>query len=140
VSLNLQAVGDSATDQNLRQIGQRFPIQQRDIAEGAVGSAQIEAGAVTDDKLASPIIRGQVKSGGGVELGSGFTSEKTAEGRYTIKLTNELPTTGIMTMTLVAAAGTYRIATQGKKEFKVETTNSAFAFADAAFNFTVVAS
>jgi hypothetical protein len=116
--MRLQAVKDPVVDQNFREIESQFPIQSQN--------------------LVSPTIRGQVESAGGVDLGSGFTSERTAEGRYTIKLTTELTTVGVMVATVVGGTGWARIASGGKKEFKVETINpSTLGFLDQAFNFTI---
>ena len=140
--LKLQAVRDSATDQNFRQVALILPIRRQDIADEAVGTDQLAKEAITDEKLASPVIRGQVSKAGAKLLGSGFTCEKTAAGKYTIKLTTELLTEGIMTATACEAA-TLRyvtVATSGKKEFTLEFRNQLTNLEDTLFNFMVVKS
>lgn len=151
MALNLQGVKDALSDQNFRFIGGLFPLQSQSLANDSVGAAQIEAEAVgsselakagvTDEKLASPIIRGQVSSAGAVALGSGFTSEKTATGIYKVTLTTELATPGIMVLTLINSSGSFWVKeASSKKVFIIETTNFAGAAADAAFNFHVIKS
>lgn len=50
----------------------------------SVTTGKLGDGAVTDAKLATRIIRGRVGVGGAVVSGSGFTSEHTATGAYTV--------------------------------------------------------
>jgi hypothetical protein len=63
------------------------------IAAGAVGTSEISNNAITVDKLGTGtvrgeetlrIVRGSVNSDGSVMRGAGFTSSKTATGKYTI--------------------------------------------------------
>ena len=152
MTLRLPAVvDDPKIQQVLDAVSQAFPVTRGNLAKNSVGSTQIEDGqvgsaelakeAATDEKLSSPVVRGQVKSTGGVELGSGFTSERTAEGRYTIKLNTELSSSAIIVATLFGGSGQIRVAATGKKELKVETVNiTQTAFQDNAFNFMAIKS
>jgi hypothetical protein len=45
LSIPLQAVPDEPTDQNFRQLGERFPIQRGDLGKGAVGQDQLGTAA-----------------------------------------------------------------------------------------------
>lgn len=120
----------------------KFPVKAVDLAANAVEAEKVKAGAITDEKLASPIIRGRIAKLGTVVIGLGFTSEKTAAGKYTVKLTTELSTEGIMTVTVCEAATSRypTIAASGKKEFKIETRNQLNELEDTLFNFWVIKS
>jgi hypothetical protein len=95
------------------------------LAAEAVTTAKIAAGAVTDAKLEKPIIIGSVKATGEIEVGAGvFTVEKTAAGRYTIKLVTELPAAAIMVACSNSPEFTQWVGVlqnNQKKEFKVAT-------------------
>lgn len=94
MTLPLQAVDDQASDQNFRQVGERFPIQGEDIA----------ARAVSPDKLEKPPISGAVNADGTIALGSGFSVAHTGTGRYTIKLASALSSQAVC---LVTPYGTF---------------------------------
>lgn len=110
------------------------------LAASVKGTDLVE-GTVEDKRLAKPTIVGQISSAGAVVTGEGFTAEKTAEGKYTIKLTTELATTGVIVASLFEGSGQIRVAAQGKKEFKLECVNIAqSAFQNNAFTFMIKAS
>lgn len=85
-------------------------------------------------------IRGSFTKTGVILSGSGFTVEKTATGRYTITLSKELATTGVMLVS-TAESETFveaSVNSSGKKVFKVITyTDKGGALNDAAVNFIV---
>lgn len=115
-----------------------------DIAAGTIEASDLNANAkelFPQLVSAAPrtIMAGQISAAGAVVLGAGFTSEKTATGKYTIKITTELATNAVLVggginvgafIFVTAAAST-------KKEVKVEVHNAASALADEAFNFYI---
>lgn len=105
----------------------RFPVATADIADDAV----------TDAKLASPVIVGQVSSAGAVVVGSGFTSKKTGTGAYEITLTTELASEGVMGATSSEFNRLPRITAAGKKVFKVAFVDLSEVAGDTAFHFHV---
>lgn len=109
------------------------------LAASVKGTDLVE-GTVEDKRLESPIIRGQIKANGEKELGSGFTSEKTEAGKYTIKLTTELASTGIMVLTPKGSNVFPSMVSEGKKEFKVQFISGAAVPTDTIFNFHVIKS
>lgn len=111
---------------NFDELFQLFPVQDSNLANGAV---------------ASGFIRGQVKgTTGAIIAGSGFTSKRAAEGNYVITLENELSTLGVLLAFVDGGIGWAR-GVSGKKEFKVETINpTTLGFLDQNFNFIIVRS
>jgi len=93
---------------------------------------------------AAGFIRGSVTKAGAVEIGTGFSVEKTATGIYKITLTTELATTGILLPAPSAAGATAsvgaKVIEQGKKVFKVECLGVSGAAIDSSFNFAVIPS
>ena len=83
----------------------------------------------------APSIVGVVTALGATTAGTGFTTEKTAEGKYTIKLTNSLGGAGAFLV--VPASGTVVKTTVSRSEFKVETKNTAGELKDTAFDFHI---
>lgn len=83
---------------------------------------------------------GRVSKAGAILTGSGFTAEKTTTGKYTIKLTAELATTGTMTVTAneTATSRFITVATSGKKEFTLEFRNQGNTLEDTEFGFQVI--
>lgn len=140
MTTRFQPTGTPATDQNFRTVEGLFPV--REIADGVVTADQIKAGAVTDAKLAEPVLGGSVKANGEKESGEGFTSEKTATGKYTVKLTAELASTAIVVLTSLEGNLVRLEAAPGKKEFKVGSylINTVPVATDFAFTFMVKAS
>lgn len=135
-------VNDPRTQQALDAISNSFPLKGGQIGKEAVGSLQLGKASVTDEKLASPVIRGQVKANGEKALGTGFSCEKTSAGNYKITLTNELATEGIMTLTGITSGfhAALIVTATGKKIFTVGNWNNALAQEDTPFNFMVMAS
>lgn len=113
------AVADSATQQNLDALdGQTAGLNNRIVA-------------------LERTVAGAINEGGTIAAGSGFTAEKTATGKYTITLSEELPTTGVMVVS-PRNGGAAFAPTQGKQTFKVETMNPAETeHKDAAFTFVI---
>lgn len=92
----------------------------------------------------SPItpIRGRVNKAGEKVAGRGFICEKTATGKYTVTLTAEWPTEGIL-IPGVAEGETLRylaVATSGKKAFTVQCRNQGTTYEDTTFNFLILPS
>jgi len=85
----------------------------------------INAGKVTDDKLAKPTIVGRIAAAGTVLTGTGFTAEKTATGTYKITLTTELATTGVLVATPFEALRTASCNSESTKVFEVLIFNTA---------------
>lgn len=118
-------------------------IEEGDLKAGAVGASKLATGAkelFLQLPSAAPRVHlaGQISSTGTVVLGSGFTSEKTATGKYTIKITTELATTAVCVASHSGAGFSFVSATAStKKEVKLENFNGAGALADEAFNFTI---
>lgn len=126
MSLSLQAVKDPATDQNFRQIAEKFPIQGEDLSANAAGLA------------------GGVSGAGTVEAGSGFTVAKTATGRYKVTLDKALPVTAVMVASpnRTGLATWLNVSGPSKTEFTVETFGINFAGssiedADSSFTFNI---
>lgn len=95
------------------------------------------------ERGAPQIIRGKITGAtGAIVLGQGFTCTRTAEGKYTIELAFNLPSTGVMVATVAKIIeGGVRVVELGTKVFKVETTNPAMTLLkDIDFTFFIVAS
>ena len=120
-----------AIQTNFEQLAQLFPL----------GSKYLVNESVTNEKLARPEIAGQVSSAGAVVKGEGFTSERTATGKYTIKLSKELPSVGTLVGSSLAIAVVVPV-NEGKAEFKVESfaVEGGSPLVNAAFNFYIKAS
>jgi hypothetical protein len=71
--------------------------------------------------------------------GSGFSAEKTGTGKYTIKLTTELSTTGVCLVTCAQKeTGLFGVCNEsGKKEFKVLIFNTGNSLEDGQFHFVI---
>lgn len=123
-------VRDIATERNLRDIRKR-------------GGELLNEARLIFPSLATTgartLIVGQISAAGAVVLGSGFASEKTAAGKYTIKFSTELATLPVINGTFAGEGtfGFFTVAASTKKEAKVELRNAAAALADNAFNFYV---
>lgn len=86
------------------------------------------------------IMAGQVSALGVVVAGEGFTSEKTAVGKYTVKITTALASVAIPVLNFIGE-GTFgwpTVVTPTTAQFKVETRNAAGALADQAFTFQLL--
>jgi hypothetical protein len=82
--------------------------------------------------------RGKVKASGEVSEGSGFSSEKTATGKYKITLTRALATNGVIAVTPWGESPVYAISpSAGKSQFTVWIYDSAGELADSAFGFEI---
>lgn len=84
------------------------------------------------------LIVGQVGATGTAVLGTGYASEKTGTGKYTIKLTSELATTAVCVASHAGTGFSFVSATAStKKEVKIENFNGVGVNADEAFNFYI---
>jgi len=98
----------------------------------------IQAGAITNEKLAKPPIAGAVSAEGAVTAGSGFTSERTATGVYKITLTTELATVGVLIpASQLVGAEIYAASGPAKKVFEVKSFSTALVAKNMNFNFVI---
>jgi len=83
------------------------------------------------------LIVGQFSAAGAKVLGEGFSSEKTATGKYTVKFTSALATVPVVTLMHTGAGFSQNsVAAATKAEFKVESYNGvSFVAEDHALNF-----
>lgn len=125
------------------------------IAEAVIGSRELKAEAVSPNNMAAAsketfpqlgvsaprhLLFGRVGKSGEVLSGSGFSAIRTEAGKYTIKLTTELSSTGTM-VPCANETATLRfptVATVGKREFTIEFRNQLTNYEDTEFSFFVI--
>lgn len=140
MTTRFQPTGTPATDQNFRTVEGLFPV--REIANGVVAADQIKAGAVTDAKLAQPVIEGAFSATATIEAGEGFTVERPSTGVYKITLSTELATNAVIVANPRIGGGAIGILTSApaKKVFELNCRLNAETLGNTAVNFLIKAS
>jgi hypothetical protein len=132
----LQPVKDSASDQNFRAVSKAFATLRRRLAAFEGTENFLKLATPANRHLVAGLITIESEKAV-IAVGTGFTAERTAKGKFTIKLTTELTETGVIVAK--TNGGGLSVASQGKKEFKVETFNPGETeLQDRTFNFIAI--
>lgn len=109
-----------------------------------LGSQDLANGAVSREKLAKREVVGAVNAEGTILNGSGFTCEKTATGKYTIKLSTALSSAGAIFIQLNGSfTQVHKSTGPSTSEWKIEINGFNFAVpkleaASEAFSFQIL--
>jgi len=104
----------------------------------SVEEGKIKDGAVSDKKLAKPVLCGEVAGTGSILSGSGFTVNHPEKGAFEVVLTSELPSIAVMVITVVSSKPcvAYHLGAS-KKTFPLKITDITGAATDQTFDFMI---